>query len=223
MLTSIAFSYLASGPTIDVSIPEDMAGLPILDAPVVSGHGARSFTFTPEPAAASLTAGMADEGDIIQSGQDRTGRPVVIYLRHSPPTTWWLRWPLANGCLTSHLRGEDGVEPWTPALRGIEIDTSAETPLLLLYDPVRPGISRFPGYQESAVWRAPVRSEHLVLIRPGFLDEGNAVESVEGELHRVRVGARLGVEVQLSAVASTDELVETATQIAASVSMSASV
>lgn len=206
----MAFSFLTTGPELSLQIPSEVSAVPQLTSPIVSGIGARTFAFTPDPADETLSAGMEAGGNLLRELSDRDGRPVQLFRRKADPPIWWLRWPLEGGCVTTHLREMDGgAERAGIVVANISISDERATPFLFLFPPLRLGVNSRPGYQEDATaWNWHASGEAgigITIMRPGFLQEDVVVVDSSMGVARVRGGADGGIEVQVAAPSGLEE------------------
>lgn len=190
------FWFLTTGPRFQVSLPADFKTPGHLTTPVSNGVGARSLIFMP----ADADPGVEGLARLIDMGVDRDGRPVQFYERLDPPLTWWLRWPLVNGALGTHVREEDGLGSARTVIANVSLvqERLDEPPFVLLYPPLRTVVSSRPGYQEVGTFVSQREEWSVSLYRPGFLREGQMVVMPEWEVANrslVRAGATAGIEV----------------------------
>lgn len=207
-MTDIRFSFLASGPRVGVLLPADFDPVPNLSSPFLNGHGGRSFDFIP----AHRDVGVGEGNSLLTTLVGKEGRTVELYERLEPPPLWWLRWPLANGAVYTHLREEDGPEMAqieADALSIIE-DAPGGLPYLFADPPLVFAASSRPGYQEGASFYAPGRGAgwSVGLRRPGFLPPGRVMQLPRGDVGDevvLRGGAKYGIEVTVTAVSDATE------------------
>src|SRR4051794_37286765 len=88
----LEFSFLTSGPMIAFDVPQELSALSELHSPIISGRGARSWVYTPNPEGAELIDHLAAAGTSLGQLEDLDGRAVSLYRRLDPPLTWWLTW-----------------------------------------------------------------------------------------------------------------------------------
>lgn len=205
-LTEAGFSFLVAGPKFRLLLPSDFEPVPSLSSPLRFGKGGRSFDFVP----AHRDRGVTEEHRMPGTLKDRVGRSVELYERLGQPPQWYLRWLLGAGALYTHLREEDGVDMAEPIVAALDIveGDSAGTPFLLLNPPLKSAVLAWPGYQEFATFRSPVRPGWAVVLqRPSFLSPGQTMVAPGGEAGGdviLRAGANYGMEVQV--VSGTDLL-----------------
>lgn len=196
--TEVRFSFLTSGPRFQLELPPDFDRLPSLSTPINNGVGARSFNFHP----ARIEPDLAGAGRLLTTSTDRDGHAVEVYERLELPQTWWLRWPLANGALTTHLREEDGVDMVDVVIAGLAIveDASGGTPFLLPDPPLVAEVTADGGYQEfSTFWSANREGWSVRLQRPSFVSPGTVMVLPGSDFAILRAGTESGVEVQVTA------------------------
>lgn len=201
-MKSSSFTFLTSGPTYSVSLPEDAGLVFHTTSPILSGAGARTFAFTSGSDGKALAEGMRTQGRLLEALEDSDGRSVEVFERPTIPgaaRVWWLLWDLgADGVVTTHLREVDGgVERARFVAQRISIDSSGPTPYVFTEDPLRPFAGPRPGYQEDAITSTP-DGTWLVLNRPGFVREGQVFEGDSAGQNQVRVGASDGIELQVT-------------------------
>jgi hypothetical protein len=200
IMQGVRFSFMTSGPRLAVQLPSAFTRLPKLSSPlnIYVTAGARSFDFIP-----------ADQDDemseylLLGTLADRDARRVELYERTDPPTVWWLRWPLSQGALYSHLREEDGLEMAETVVSNLAIVEQEPNglPVLLPEHPLSRAVAAAPGYQESAAFSST--DSGVTLSRPGFLPLGKRVRlPIAHEYIMLRAGAMHGIEV--SAVMPAD-------------------
>jgi len=194
---TLEFSFLTSGPIFRLEVPADLPDVPFLSSAIVSGIGGREFGFTPSPHDLELAEGMARDGELQRTLADRDGRLVELYRRIEPPVTWWLRWQLQGGSLTTHLREEDGAGQADVVVRSLSVVEDGPTPFLLLFSPLRSMVSGFPGYQEVAWTQNDAVPRVVTLMRPGYLGPGAVVSNTSGGVAQLRAGTDFGLEVQV--------------------------
>lgn len=215
-INDVSFSFLLAGPRFGLSLPGDFDGLATLSSPLANGKGGgRSFDFIPT----SRDVGINDSVRQLSTVTDRDGRLVEVFERVGEPQQWYLRWPLFNGALYTHLRREDGVEMAAVTAQSLSVVEDAEggTPSLLPNPPLHLGNMTWPGYQENARFYSSSRAGWSVMLRrPGFLADGQVVVSPNVEWMVLRAGTKYGVEVQVSTPLDTTEAREVLSMILAS-------
>jgi hypothetical protein len=193
-----AFSFLTSGPKFVLQLAQDFESLPDLSSPVSNGRGGRSFDFVPSERDGGLSA---DEGTLIGTLTAGDGRAVELYERPERPLLWWLRWPLANGAIYTHLRKEDGLSFSDVTVASVSVveDQSGGTPFVLLDPPLGFGASTSPGFQERAIWFSSARSTpwSVTLQRPGFVPSGKRYVA-SGDFVSFQAGTAFGIDVQVT-------------------------
>lgn len=207
--TEVGYSFLTSGPRFRFSLPSDFDRLPFLSSPIRGANGGRSYDFVP----ALHDVGRSDPGHThVSDLTDKDGRTVEVYERLEKPTLWWLRWPLQNGALYTHLREEDGLATANTVVASISVveDPGGGTPSVLPDPPLRRGASTRAGYQEEAIYFSSERGAlwSVDLKRPGYVAQGKILqvppEHVEGRAV-FRGGAAAGLEVNVTADTDQDE------------------
>lgn len=205
----MVFSFLTTGPEYSLQVPSEMPAVPYLHSPIVSGGGARTFAFTPSPAAEEVAGRMAVEGTLLRELSDRDGRQVQLYRRAEDPPVWWLVWTLRSGCLTTHLREQDkGADLADAVVGSISVSDDRPTPFIFLFPPMRLGVSARPGYQEDAITlreEADGGAVRIIVVRPGYIPEGEVVADSTTGFARLRAGALDGLEVQVESTSGMDE------------------
>lgn len=197
--TRLQFSFLTSGPAMQVDTDASVQSLPELSSPVINGAGGRSFTFSPNPQGAVILDGLRAQSEFLTQYETRDARIMFVYRRIEEPLLWWLLWELPNGCVASHLREQDGADQAAVTASALEIIDEPPTPTLLLGSPLLPAVSDSPGYVESAFFLPRDASTQVSLrfIRPGFLADGQFVTNVTDNWVTVRAGAGEGTEAQI--------------------------
>lgn len=195
----VSFSFLVSGPTFRVTLPDYFDRTPEMNTPLFNGIGGRDFTFIP------ASRDVPAEGTVLlRSLTDLDGREVELIERIEPPPLWWLRWSLSAGALYTHLREEDGVEMADVTVASISIvETSEGLPFILPDPPLTIDMVQVNDFLEettffsnrsTAMWSAVFR-------RPGFLPPGSIqwapTENTDGRIVIVE-GLTGGVEVMLA-------------------------
>ncbi len=219
MISQTRFSFLLAGPSIAVSLPSGFVQTPELSSPVVSGIGARSFTFTPLPASQGLAAALLAAATPVSVLTAKDGRSVQVLRRTADPLLWWLVWRLSGGVVTTHLREEDGIERADTVVGSLSIDESGPTPFLFMDPPLRSGVSSFPGYQESAM-SSSGNGLAITLIRPGYLSPGVEVTLSDSGWNGVRVGVQGGIELQAISTQGLQSAQDLAAAVSASMQLS---
>lgn len=190
-----ALSFLAAGPEFRVDIGGPFGATPSMNVPLYNGVGDRDFTFIARHLDVSPDEGHRHLGTL--EGGD--GRHVGLYKRTQDPPLWWLRWELEAGSLWTHLREEDGEAFGATTARAIEIiERDDGLPFVLFGEPMRFAAKAYPGSQEEIMFHSgDGYAIGLSLTRPGFAKRGSvaAVRSDDGDVHQVRVGAALGIDV----------------------------
>ncbi len=191
------FSFLTSGPTYSVVLPTEFQTPFLMSSPIVSGTGARSFDFTPAPLDSGLADGMARDGSLLEVLTDSQGRSVELYARVEP-VAWWLRWPLKNGSLATHLREEDGVDRASVVVWSLSIDETGPNPFLLMDVPLRSAVSADSRYQETAAtFSTNEDGISVTFMRPGFLEPGAVMATDGNGSSSLREGTQFGMEIQV--------------------------
>lgn len=198
------FSFLTSGPALEFDLAQDFGPVPHLESPVLSGVGGRTFAFTPSPESQALGVALDGSAEYLQTLIDADGRDIRVSRRLAPPLTWWLRWELSSGVLTTHLREVDGIDRANLVASSLRVDETGTTPFLLLSLPLKRFVYSFPGYQEYAMYRQLTGPAEVGFVRPSFLPEGRTVETVLSGLSFVRAGTSFGAEVQVAASSSLE-------------------
>lgn len=190
----VRFSFLTAGPTYAVGLPANFEGLPELSTPVSNGVGGREFVFLPTGHGTTVP----DEYPVVNKVVGQDDRTVEVYQWPYDPPQWYLRWPLAQGELWSHLREEDGLEMAQVTAGALTVNESADTPFLLLSPPLRSAIGPFPGYQEVAQYLAPSPGWSIAFRRPSFVQAGSTLMTtdIDPDLSMLRSGSTAGLEIQ---------------------------
>jgi hypothetical protein len=200
---TVEVSFLATGPSMNIPILNQMAPIPRLTCPVdVSCHGhARLFNFIPERLSeAKMTKRHLTR---VASLQSPTGIGCDVW-KTPDDKQRFLVWRLHTGYLVTHIRVEDGYHNIELVVDRLEIsDEPHLAPIIDPQHPLRRYISRRPGYWESiqfiATERTNRRQEHLQLRRPGYLREGGESFASAGGWGELTVGIRNDLEVSLLA------------------------
>jgi hypothetical protein len=193
-------SFLTSGPFFSFERHQEFDSLPELSSPIDNGKGGRSFDFVP----AFRDTGITEPHEVIERTKDAEGHVVDVVERTGEPQQWYLRWYLSNGCLYTHVRGEDdGIGMIKATLDAISVvETPGRVPFVLVDPPFTRGASADPGYQEVVRYFSGQIGDAWTLEcrRPSFLRDGIMMGLPEGTQTVLRAGTPFGVEV----VALTD-------------------
>lgn len=207
---SASFSFLTSGPGYALDLPSSIPSIPSLSTPIVSGVGARSWSFIPAPDDELHNVGMESDGKLIEVMKDIDGRAVEVYERNYLPLAWWFKWKLRGGVLVTHLRGGDGWDRVVDLPTRISIDDSGATPMLFLSKPFFAVPSTRVGYQESALFTDQSRPGWVKVVRPGFLSDGRIVtKPVDADVTIVRGGFSGGGELQMQVLGGASTAADT--------------
>jgi hypothetical protein len=198
-IVATQFSFLASGPTFQVSIPEYLDSLPEMTTPLMNGHGGRSFDFVPY----ERDDPPWDELEFLRTISDPAGREVEFYKRIEPPPVWVLRWKLTNGILATHLREIDGEEWADVTVASLSIvETEGGLPFLLPETPLRFLSTSAPGFQEEITFFSKAKGDgwSVTFQRPGFAVPSAIVQSPlenTGGMILLKTGLSYGIDVQV--------------------------
>jgi len=195
-------AFLTNGPAFRFLLPEEFDAVPELSTPIFNGVGSRSFVFTPRPHDAQLPNG----GRHLRTLTSMDGRTVEVYERLAKPLVWWLRWPLSNGSLTTHLVEEDGLSRSKVVAESVSISetTSGGAPFVLVSRPLAVSASGRPGFQELVTFFSTRPSWSVTLARPAFLSQGVVAELPRNGADSgtwLRGGTQFGLEVQVTSTA----------------------
>lgn len=195
----VQFAFLTSGPSFEAEVPDNFGGLPLMSSPICTrGNSSfrRSFDFSPSWNGTIPSDDLKHVRDLF----DRAGRKVELFKRDDPPAQWYLQWELESGCLTTHLRAEDGPDRADPIVRDLRIDETAEgLPFLLPEGLMSRGVMARPGYEETATFRSRQPDGWTAeFLRPGYLSAGQLVTTDEGGRTVARVGLSDSIELLVS-------------------------
>ena len=212
------FSFLTSGPEVSVQMGA-LGTIPELASPIVSGVGARTWVFTPDPEASTLLSSMQGAGELVRSEEDSDGHPVEVIRRDDSPLVWWVVWRVISGIITTHLREVDGLDRVDTMLSSATVLDSQSAPFVLLRKPLFTVTSDRPGMQESALYVRDDDSTHWVqFIRPSFLPMGKFVKADSTSGYGfLRAGLEGAIEVQLSSARPSSDSIDSFMSIVDSV------
>lgn len=186
------FSFMASGPLFQLSLPDEFEELPELTSPVANGAGGRDFQFFPAIHDHGLE-GCVRLDDLV----DRDGRSVEFYSREDTPPLWWLRWELKRGAVYTHLREEDGVEMGPVTTKAVSVmEAKNGLPFLFLDSPLLFDINNPRTSFEEAMYFSHDTGTFVVLTRPSFLEAGRVLQAPTEATVQTVVRAGLGENVE---------------------------
>lgn len=190
-MVTIQVSFMMSGPTFELSIPESLDAVPTAMSPIQLPNGARECVFT--PIAAGRPTYTRDDHDPSFEIAGRDG-PVWVTRRHLEPLHWFLEWRLDSGTVQTHVRDEDGEDMIQVVADRLQVEADrAQPPTLLPHPPLGRAASRAPGYAEridfANSYAKPTRS--IELLRPG--SSSRAIREADGVVY---IGTRVGIDLR---------------------------
>ncbi len=202
----VSFSFLVSGPTFRVLLPDEFEPLPELNSPLYNGVGGRDFTFFP-----GSRGEAAGDVELLRTLTDRDGRDVELYERIDTPPLWWLRWHLRAGMLYTHLREEDGESMADVTVKSLSIvESDTGLPVLLAYPPMAVDMVAIRDFEEEAIYFSKDRStdRSITLRRPSYMEKAEVetppLQNTRGRAITV-AGVGAGTEVMVIAGDDTSE------------------
>ena len=218
---TVELAFLTTGPNLRVDIPSGFAPTPQLSSPInIGGERGRSCVFTPKELGDELPPESAFSLSEELIGKDN--RRVEVYTQDDGEQ-WFLRWPLPNGSVLTHVRKrEDGYEYVRSVVRDLVIlERNGGVPAVVPAGSLRTMVSARPGYAETITFFEPGLkprefARSVELRRPGLLREGARVRhSVAGGVG-LRMGGPGGLELTLSRAETEEEAVGILSTVGAS-------